>query len=262
MSRSAQEDGAGEARDELRQRLAAQMDGLLDGEDADLADCFVEALAPGDAQEETLAMQMALTHQVAMAQLAKAGEADLPERPQQITLGIAARFMTLHHRQSAAFDRHRSAKARVAERAEQAERREAKKTAAAAEEEAPGGFLVIPDTLPMNVWAHRVRKHHERGAAGLPIPEEEHAAYEARCEAAIAEAVARGQTSGSVDVPYEPEPGDPGYPERQDDPAIQEAYLASLAKGATPESREGMPPWAKFGASGATDGEPPPRPPR
>ena len=260
MSRSAQENGAGDPRDELSRRLAAQIDGLLDGEDADLAECFVESLAPGDAQEETLAMQMALTHQVAMAQLVKAGQEDLPERPQQITLGIAARFLTLHHRQSAALDRHRGAKVLVAERAARAEAREATRAAAAKEEEAQAGFLVIPVTLPMNVWAHRARKHHQRAAAGLPIPEEEHAAYEARCEAAIAAAVARGQTSGSVDVPYEPEPGDPGYPERQDDPAIQEASLASLAEDAAPEGREGMPPWAQVGPGGA-GGEPPPRPP-
>ncbi len=230
-----------QAREELSRRLAAQLEGLLAGEDAALAGCFVAALAPADAQEQALAMQMALTHQVAVAQLAKAGQPDLPERPQQITLGIAARFLTLNHRQSAAFDRHRTCKARMAERAQQAEARKAKQAAAAAEQESPGEFLVLNDDPTEEAWTLRVSAHQRALAAGILTSDEQRAAREAyrdaREQAAIAEAVARGQTGGTIILPDTPMPGDPDF--------------VWPPEGGVPIGMEGDPPWAKFGARGA-----------
>jgi hypothetical protein len=89
------------AREELERRLAAQLEGLFAadvGDEGALARCFVAALGPGDAQEQALAVQMALSHQLAVARIGAARREELPERPQQIELGLAARFMTLHLR--------------------------------------------------------------------------------------------------------------------------------------------------------------------
>ena len=196
---------------------------------------------------------MALTHQIAVAQLAAAGQPERPERPKQITLGLAARFMTLHLRQSTAFDRHRTAKARAAERAaertERAERRAAKK-AAAAEDEPQGGFLVVPEQVPLDVWTRMVKVGNARRMAGILPTEEERAIHRARYDAAIAEAVARGQTSGTVEVPFVPE---------LDDPAYKAPPEGAAGAGAAKAEMDGMPPWADFGETGTA--EPPPRPP-
>jgi hypothetical protein len=129
------------AREELERRLAAQLEGLFAadaGDEGALARCFVAALGPGDAQEQALAVQMALSHQFAVARIGAARRPELPERPQQIELGLAARFMTLHHRESAAFDRHRDAKARAAERVEKRAAQQAAQQAARRPWRTPG----------------------------------------------------------------------------------------------------------------------------
>jgi hypothetical protein len=74
--------------------------------------------------------KLAVTHLLAAERIGKARQPDLPERPQQIELGLALRLMSLNQRESAALDRHREVKARAQERAEKrAEKRAAERAA-------------------------------------------------------------------------------------------------------------------------------------
>jgi hypothetical protein len=74
--------------------------------------------------------KLAVTHLLAAERIGKARQPDLPERPQQIELGLAVRLMSLNQRESAALDRHRDMKARAAERVEKrAEKRAAQRAA-------------------------------------------------------------------------------------------------------------------------------------
>jgi hypothetical protein len=67
--------------EELRRRLAAQVEALFDGDEEALAKSFMAALAPGDAQEQALALQMALTHLLALERIGAARDAALSRGP-------------------------------------------------------------------------------------------------------------------------------------------------------------------------------------
>ncbi len=195
--------------EELRRRLAAQVEALFDGDEEALAKSFMAALAPGDAQEQALALQMALTHLLALERIGAAREAELSEKPQWIEMGLAARFLSLHQRESASLDRHRAVRA-------QAEKRAQKRTAdwpmsdadwarSGADDQSDGGFLVVPGTMSPEDWSREVQAHHARLMAGEPIPPEQREAWAARCRRAVDAARARGQRDGVVVVSEEEE---------------------------------------------------------
>lgn len=192
--------------EELRRRLSAQLEAMFDGDEKALARCFMAALAPGDAQEQALAVQMALTHQLAVECIGAAREAELPEQPQWIEMGLATRFLSLHQRESAALDRHRAVKAQADERTQ---KQIAARRMAAAEPPPRAGFLAVPAPLSPEDWVRQAKAHHQRMAAGQPPPPEEQAARTARCERAVDSARARGENGGVVVVPDEAEPGGP-----------------------------------------------------
>jgi hypothetical protein len=104
---------------------------VLGPQERRLASSIVERLEPSDPQEEMHSWKLAVTHLLAAERIGKARQPDLPDRPQQIELGLALRLMSLNQRESAALDRHREVKARAAERAEKrAEKRAAARRAA------------------------------------------------------------------------------------------------------------------------------------
>jgi hypothetical protein len=103
---------------------------VLGPQERRLAASIVERLEPSDPQEEMHSWKLAVTHLLAAERIGKARQPDLPERPQQIELGLALRLMSLNQRESAALDRHREVKARAEERAEKrAEKRAAARVA-------------------------------------------------------------------------------------------------------------------------------------
>ena len=125
---------------ELLRRLAEQLDGLLEGDERELAGLFLAALGPGGAQEQAQAVHMALIHQLAMQRVAVARRADLALRPQQVELGLTIRMLNLYHRVNGGFDRHHAAPSRVT-------RPRAARPAAARPEPPAAGYLVVPEPL-------------------------------------------------------------------------------------------------------------------
>ena len=184
------------------------------------------------------AWKLAVTHLLAAERIGKARQPELPERPQQIELGLALRLMSLNQRESAALDRHREGKARTTERAEKrAEKRAAQRAARRpqrvtqkmTEEAPPGtyppapgapreafegtfepedrpedrrqvGFIVVPEPVSPEEWLRDSEAHHARMAAGEMPTDAERAVWAARCERAMAEARARGQNGGILRV--------------------------------------------------------------
>jgi hypothetical protein len=111
--------------------LGLPFERVLGPQERRLAASIVERLEPADPQEEMHSWKLAVTHILAAERIGKARQPDLPERPQQIELGLALRLMSLNQRESAALDRHRDMRARAVERAEKrSEKRAAARRAA------------------------------------------------------------------------------------------------------------------------------------
>ncbi len=219
-----------------------------------LAHRIVDGLAPGDPQEEIHAWHLAATHLFAAERVGKARQPGLPLRPQQIEMGLAVRIMTLCDRKSAALDRHRAFRQKAAEKAEKAaeEDEDMGKTVnnvAQARHAARAAFLVTPETLSPEEWTRQVRPQQRRLLAGEPepagYPEARELLWRERCAYAVNQALARGESEGSLRAPY---PTDEEVATRADadrrarQPAAETSASEPPALGAEPPETGGAPP--------------------
>jgi hypothetical protein len=218
--RAAQEvppDGGPEGEPDAGPGPGMPFEGFLNPMERRLALRIVEGLEPSDPQEEIHAWHLAATHLLAAERIGKARQPGLPERPQQIELGLAVRLMTLSDRKSAALDRHREMKyrrereeKRAAEKAAAdaaaagAARGEAQETRRAELADAP--FLVVPEPVSPREWSRRVRPQQRRLGSGEEEPEGYREArerlWQERMVYVAREALARGQTEGTLQAPY------------------------------------------------------------
>ena len=156
-------------------------------------------IAPRDALEKLLAVQMIAGHEAALDGYARARVAE-DEREKRGELRLAARFSGLFVRQAAWLTRRRAAAARQAERAQKEARRQAADRARQAAARAPataprsqGGVLVVPPEIP------------PEGAPARPWPDPDAVA------AALARKQAASEAPAEASAAPDPPGGAPGY---------------------------------------------------
>ena len=169
-------------------------------------------------------------------------------------MGLAVRIMTLCDRKSAARDRHRALRRKAAEKAEKAAQQAAEEdedmgktvnNVAQARHAARAAFLVTPETLSPEEWTRQVRPQQRRLLAGEPepagYPEARELLWRERCAYAVNQALARGESEGSLRAPY---PTDEEVATRADaDRRAKQPAAKGTANAAEdpPESEAGVP---------------------